>query len=227
MTTTMATGRREIMAAPVTAHDSNSERVRGFAEKMFEARSIGRIADAILDIATSDAWRDYDIDGHHSHWLAAEFDYFLITCGVKYDDMVAVFKGYKSAALLVPLLDPRDVEHHRKLQVASEAWGVLPPSEQFPAGRTLVSLAKELGWVTERGRYRKPPVGRRSRARAAGGSREARAREARRQRIGEERCAELVEWVATLAQELSPDECRFVADELNMAAGRNDGGFAK
>lgn len=92
---------------------------------------------------------------------------------------------------------------------------------------TLVSLARELGWVTERGRYRKPPVGRRSRARATGGSREARAREARRQRLGPERCAELVEFVASPAQELSPDECRFVADELNIAAGRSDGEFAK
>ena len=104
--TTMATGRSEIMTAPVAAHDSNTERVREFAAKMFEARSIGRIADAIIDIATSGAWRDYDIDGHHSQWLAAEFDYFLITCGVKYDDMVEAFKGYFSAALLVAMLDP-------------------------------------------------------------------------------------------------------------------------
>lgn len=205
---------------PVLRHDANTERVRAFANKMFEAGSITRLADAVVDIATSGAWRDYDIDGHPSHWQAAEFDYFLITWGVKYADMLEVFKGRANAAVLAPMLDQRD-EQHRPLRAASEAWGSPQP------GVTLAGLAREHGWVTDRGRTRKPPVGRRSRARASGGSREARAREARRQRIGPERCAELVEFVASLAQELSPDECRFVADELNMAAGRSDGGCAK
>ena len=193
---------------PVLLHDANTERVRAFATKMFEAGSITRIADAVVDIATSGAWRDYDIDEHPSHWQAAEFDYFLITCGVKYTDMREVFKGRATAAVLAPMLDQRD-EQHRPLRAASEAWGSPRP------GVTLVGLARELGWITDRGRARKPPVGRRSRARANGGSREARAREARRQRLGPERCAALEELGAQLAQELTVDERRFLADELN------------
>jgi hypothetical protein len=216
-----------LMSTPVTLLDSNTERVKAFAAKMFEAGSIARIADAVVDIATSGAWRDYDINGHPSHWWAAEFDYFLITCGVKYSDMKEVFKGRANAAVLAPMLDQHDEQHHRPLKVASDAWGLLPPTETYPAGKSLIGLAKELGWVNDRGRSRKPPVGRRSRARAAGGSREARAREARRLRIGPERCAELMELVAALAEELSTDELRFVAEELNVVAGQSDGGFAK
>jgi hypothetical protein len=202
--TTMAAGHTD---SPVTLHDANTERVLEFALKMFEAGSVARIAEAVIDIAVSGAWRDYDIDGHRSHWQAAEFDYFLITCGVKYTDMEAVLKGCASAALLAPFMDQRD-QQHRKLPEASQAWGSPRP------GVTLISLAREHGWVTDRGRARRPPMGRRSRARAAGASREERAREARRRRIGPARCAVLEEVAAELAQNLTVDEIRFLADEL-------------
>jgi hypothetical protein len=89
---------------------------------MFEATSVARFADAIVDIGLSGVWHHYDIDGHQSHWQAAEFDYFLMTCGVKYNDMVEVFKGRANAAALVPLLDQNDPQH-RPVRVASEAWG--------------------------------------------------------------------------------------------------------
>jgi hypothetical protein len=104
-TTTGHTDRQGGIAAPITRHDANTERVRQFATKMFEAGSIARITETVIDIATSGAWRDYDIDGHECHWQAADFDYFLITCGVKYDDMREVVKGRAIAALLFPLMD--------------------------------------------------------------------------------------------------------------------------
>jgi hypothetical protein len=220
MTTPAIVGHTEPTAATGHSGADNSERVRAFAQRMLEARSIALISDLIIDIALSGAWRDYDIDGVPFRWRAAEFDYFLITCGVVYVDVKEVLKG-RDTAPLVPLFDQKSPEH-RPLRVASDALGFLPD------GKTLETLAHELGWYTDRGRARKPPLGRRSRARASGGSREARSREARRMRIGAERCAVLVQLVAWLArEELSPDECRFVADELNMAAGHSDGGFAK
>jgi hypothetical protein len=214
MNTTMATGHPDTL---VTRYGANNERVREFAARMFEAGSIARIAEAVVDIAVSGAWRDYDIDKHACHWQAAEFDYFLITCGVKYADMVEVFKGRANAAMLAPMLDQHDPAH-RPLKVAAQAWGPCPD------GETLITLAKRYGWVTDRGRARKPPVGRRSRARAAGGSREDRAREARRHRVGPQRCAELEDMATKWAEELTADECRILADALNVAAGRCDGG---
>ncbi|WP_221371088.1 hypothetical protein [Mycolicibacterium xanthum] len=217
----MATGHTDqpggVTNPPATVHDANNERVREFATRMFDAGSIARIAEAVVDIATSGAWRNYDINGHACHWQAAEFDYFLITCGVKYDDMREVFKGRAAAAALAPMLDQRD-EQHRPLRIASEVWGPCPD------GETLISLAKRYGWVTDRGRTRKPPVSRRSRARASGASREDRARDARRRRLGPQRCAELEELAAALAAKLTTDEMRFMADEFTMAAGRSENG---
>jgi hypothetical protein len=216
-----ATGPTDV-TPPDTAHDSNSELVRQFGAAIHHAASIGRIADAVIGMAKSRAWRDYILDGHRAEWGPAEFDYFLIANGVRYADMEAVLKWRADAAQLAPKMDPKSHPGSRRpLRMASDQWDSPLP------GKTLVELAKQLGWVTERGRSRKPPVGRRARARAAGGSREARAREGRRQRIGPGRCAELAQFVADLAQESSADECRFIADELNVAAGRSDGGFAK
>lgn len=134
---------------------------------------------------------NYDIEGYLCHWPSAEFDNFLITCGVKYDDMREVFKGRANAAVLAPMLDQRD-EQHRPLRVASEAWGSPKP------GVTLVTPERELGRITDWGRTRKPPVGRRSRA-----------REARRRRIGPERYAVLEEMAAELAKIVTADECAF------------------
>lgn len=51
--------------------------------------------------------------------------------------------------------------------------------------------------------------------------------EARRQRVGPERCAELEELGMRLAVELTADECRILAEVLNVAAGHRDGGMAK
>jgi hypothetical protein len=211
-----------VATGQLDGYDPNSERVKAFARAMAEVHSIAKIAEAILDIAYSDAWHDHRIEGHECHWLAAEFDYFLVTCGVRHADMVEVFKGRECAISLAPLLDPNSTEH-RPLRVASEDW------KPHHNGETLIDMGKRLGWITPRGRARKPPVGRRARARASGASREARAREARRARIGEQRCAELVAIVAALIDEssLSADECRFVADELNLAAAHSDGGMHK
>jgi hypothetical protein len=199
-------------------HTENSHRVREFGAAINAAGSISRIADAVIAIAASQAWRHYTLDGHRATWLAAEFDYFLIANGVRYVDMVTVLKWRTDASQLAPLMDQKAGER-RPLNAASAQWDSPLP------GITLVSLARELGWVTDRGRARKPPVSRRSRARAAGASREARAREARRQRIGPERCAAPEDLAATMARGLSADECRFLADLLNVAAGRGDGGM--
>jgi hypothetical protein len=204
MSTTLATGcvekldtTEELDTVTTDRTDDNSERVRQFGAAILAAGSVGRIADAVIAIALSQAWRDYTLKGYSTTWLGAE------------------------ASQLAPHMDQRASER-RPLKVASAEWN--PP---LPPGITLLTLAKDLGWVTDRGRSRKPPVGRRSRARAAGASREERAREARRQRVGPERCAELAELGAMLAAELDADECRILAEVLNVAAGRRDGGMAK
>jgi hypothetical protein len=192
---------------PVTIHDANTERVTEFAHKIAKATSLALLAEATIEFGESQAWRDYDIAGHPCTWQAAEFDYALITCGVKYADMVAMLKGRETAVALVPLMDPRSPEH-RHPKVASQAWGSPRP------GVTLLSLAKELGWISERGRPRKPPVGRRTRDRGAGMSWEAKARAARRERLGEGRCAELEDQARVLAADLTVDETRELADLL-------------
>jgi hypothetical protein len=192
---------------PVTIHDANTEHVRDFARKMAEATSLARIAEAVIELGSSQAWRDYDIDGYPCKWQAAEFDYALITCGVKYTDMAQLLKGHETAIALVPLMDPRSPEH-RHPKDASQAWGSPRP------GVTLISLAKDLGWISERGRAYKPPVGRRTRDRSAGMSWEAKARAARRERLGEDRCVELEISAQQLAAELTVDETRELADLL-------------
>jgi len=142
MSTTLATGRT----------DDNSERVRQFGAAILAAGSVGLIADAVIAIALSQAWRDYTLNGYRTTWLAAEFDYFLIASGVRYVDMVAVLKWRAEASQLAPVMDQRASER-RPLKVASAEWN---PS--FPPGVTLVTLSKDLGWVTDRGRSRRPPV---------------------------------------------------------------------
>ena len=199
---------------------NNDRLVREFGATIHAAGHIGVIADAVIDIATSAAWRDYALAGHRATWLVAEFDYFLIASGVHYRDMEAMLKWRPDAHQLAPLMDPQaDPDKRRPLKVASAQWD--PPMP----GVTLISLAKDLGWGTERGRQRKPPVGRRARARAAGADRDAAVRAARRERLGPQRCAELEALGAQLAEQLTTDECRFLADVLNVAAGRADGGL--
>jgi hypothetical protein len=192
---------------PVTIHDANTERVKEFAHKMAEATSLARIAEAIIELGTSQAWRDYDIDGYPCKWEPAEYDYALITCGIKYTDFAELLKGRETAIALVPLMDPRSPDH-RHPQDASQAWGSPKP------GVTLLSLAKDLGWISERGRARKPPFGRRTRDRGAGMSWEAKSRAARRERLGDGRCAELEDQARELATELTVDETRELADLL-------------
>jgi hypothetical protein len=197
------------MATLASVHEAHGEQVRAFGEAVHAAAGVNQITDAVIAIATSDAWHDYILDGHGAAWLGAEFDYFLIACGVRYVDMVEVLKWRSDTQLLAPLMDQK-ADARRPLKVASAGW------DSPLAGVTLIALARELGWVTDRGRARKPPVGRRARARAHDGmSREQRAARARRERIGEARCAELEQLAtAVVVWTRNWDERRFVADEI-------------
>lgn len=203
----MADGRGEIwwgVPRPGSLHEAHGEQVRTFVQAVQAATSVNQLADAVIAIATSGAWQDYVLDGHGAAWLAAEFDYFLIACGVRHADMVEILKGRADAAQLAPLMD-QAARQRRTLKAASHEW-------DLPPGVTLVDLARRLGWVTDRGRTRKPPVPRRARD---GVSREQRAEQTRRGRIGEQRYAELLALAAAVGQwTRSLDERRVVAAEL-------------
>lgn len=143
--------------------DANGERVIAFTGRIRNLARIAELTASIIEMAESDAWRDYRTAIGREQWLDAEFDYFLIACQMQRDDIARVLAWNSDSSKLAPLMDREAGEGRRRtLEAASEAWG-------SPGGETLLARARRLGWLGESGRLSASPIPRRARTRASSG----------------------------------------------------------
>lgn len=204
--------------------DDNGRRVVSFTSQI---RNLGRVAEltsAVIDIATSGAWRDYHVATGHEAWRDAELDYFLIACGMHYEDVARILNYNKDAKALAPMMDKAaDTEQRRPLDEAAQAW-------HSPTGQSLVDRAEALGWTSKNGTLRASPIPERARIKARHGvTREELARQERTKRIPAKRRAELDRLVTdVLARLAGEQERQYVVDHLaHDHAGRPPIGAAE
>ncbi len=190
--------------------DDNGRAVDAFAGRVRNLARVAELTHSVIEMAESGAWRKYRTALGEQEWLEAEYDYFLIACQLRRDDVARVLAWNSESAKLAPLMD-RDAESskRRPLEDASAAW-------RSPGFGTLADRAKEQGWLGPTGRLNASPVPRRARALAADGvSQEERAKRARAERIAGGRRNEIDKLVADLEGRLGDDvEYRYLIDRL-------------
>src|SRR5580765_5470417 len=74
--------------------DENGERVVHFAADVRTLSKIGELADKIIEMAESGAWRRYRTAVGTDTWRECEFDYFLIACDLAHDDVYRAIKWH-------------------------------------------------------------------------------------------------------------------------------------
>ena len=158
--------------------DPNGRRVLTFTSHIQNLGRVAELTDAVIDIATSGAWRDYHMATGHEAWRDAELDNFLIACGMHYEDDSRVLAYNARAKALAPMMDKAaENDRRRPLAEAATAW-------HSPTGESLLDRAKHLGWLRDSGVMRASPIPERARAQAKHGmTLDEHARESRRQRI--------------------------------------------
>ena len=123
-----------------TTVDANGRKVSAFTGKIQNLARVAELTDAVVDIALSEAWRDYKFATGREKWLEAEFDYFLIANNMRHEDVARVLAYNERAKLVAPLMDREaGPEKRRTLKQAAEEWGRL--------NINLTARARELGWL--------------------------------------------------------------------------------
>ncbi|MEA2232385.1 MAG: hypothetical protein QOD83_2201 [Solirubrobacteraceae bacterium] len=201
------------MASPL---DANGELVVSFTGKVRNLARVAELTNAVIDIATSGAWRQYTTAVGRETWREAELDYFLIACDMRYDDVSRVLAWNAQAKELAPMMDKdADRAHRRTLEEAAVQW-------HPPTGEPLIDRAKRLGWLRDNGALRRSPIPARARAQAKHGMTfEERANRTRPQRIPPARRKALDTIAQRLRAELADEhERRYVLERL----ARDDAG---
>lgn len=197
--------------------DANGELVISFTGKVRNLARVAELTNAVVDIATSGAWREYKTAVGRERWRGAELDYFLIACDMQYDDVSRVLAWNARAKELAPMMDAdAESEHRRPLEQASEQW-------HPPTGETLLERARRLGWTRDNGTLRASPIPKRARAQAKYGmTNEEHARRTRPERIPPPRRKALDEIAERLREELADEhERRYIVERLARdASGR-------
>lgn len=192
---------------------------------MSEARNlsrIGELTDEVVAIAQSGAWRRYRTAVGHDEWRECEFDYFLIACDLRHEDVGRVVAYTREGATLAPLMD-RDAEEdkRRTLDEAAAAWHASVPE-------TLIERAQRLGWTRNETseRLRAAPLPARARARQAYGmTKDEHARRTRVRQLPATRRRELDDLVERMRGEFTDDTERlYVIDQLRRLAKRRKAG---
>jgi hypothetical protein len=195
--------------------DDNGQKVAKFTSRVQNLSRVAELNDAVIDIALSGAWRDYKFATGREQWREAEFDYFLIANDLRYEDAQNILRYNKHSYEVHPLMDhTAGPEQRRSFAEAAASWNRL--------NLNLVERAKELGWITDTGKLRKPPVGDRSRTKAQHGvSKDQLAAKNREERLTAKRRKELDKLAKQLRLELTVDERKYLAERLkNDSAGR-------
>lgn len=197
----------------MTTIDRNGQLVIDFTVAVTNLGRVPELTNLIIDMAHSGAWRDYETAAGRETWREAELDYFLIACGVRYEDASRVL-AYKSKSVdLVPLMDPNaGPSKRRPLAEASAAWHApVPPSLQERAERQ--------GWIRgDNGKLRAAPIPERARLRARHGmTREELERQTRKDNIGGKRTRELDKLAKSILADITDEtERRYLVDTLKQ-----------
>ena len=193
--------------------DQAWEHVHRFQLQIDNLGRIGDLRARMVEMAESDDWRDYTSAIGRLRWRAAEFDYFLIDCGVSHQDAQRAIEWSRTGTKLAALMDPAaDRRRRRPVEEAGKDW----PGTAL--GKEFLTEARRLGWLADDGAT-KPVVSTRALEQARSGvTKERQALERRTERLPLERRRQLDAMVDALVDELGPtDERRYVIDRLRSA----------
>jgi len=199
--------------------DQAGEQVVHFMGDVRTLGKIGELADKIIEMAESGAWRRYRTAVGTDSWLECEFDYFLIGCDIAYDDVHRAIKWEKLGEQTRAMMDQdAGPDKRRTLEQAAAKW-------HAPGPETLVEMAARLGWTTTTGKSRSPLSERQRRKQASGGlTNEEQAREQRRQRVPAKRRRELDQLAGSTLDGLEDDdERRYLLDTMAKQLARKPG----
>jgi hypothetical protein len=194
--------------------DENGKRVASFTGKVNNLSRVAELNDAVVEIALSGAWREYKFATGREQWLESEFDYFLIANGLRYEDAQNVFRYNQHSKQVHPMMTATaEADKRRPFKEAAANWN--------RHNMNLEERAQELGWLTDSGKLRKPPIGDRSRTQAQHGvSKDELAAKNRVERLTVARRRELDKIAKQLRNDLTTDERQYLIDQLKERRGR-------
>jgi hypothetical protein len=208
--------------------DEAGDHVLRFVSAAKNLTKVGELMEEVVGIAESRDWRSYHTAVGENAWRECEFDYFLISCDLQWEDVANVVAWTKAGNTLAPLMD-RDApaKKRRPLEEAAKTY-------RTASTETLVERAVRLGW-TKGGssELRIPPLPPRARARLAYGiTKDERAKQTRVERVGDDRRPVLDVLVGSIEAQLADDlERLYVIDRLRRRGpGRpkaNEGDIAR
>ena len=199
--------------------DEAGDQVLRFMSEARNLSRLGELTDEVVAIAQSGAWRRYRTAVGHDEWRECEFDYFLIACDLRHEDVGRVVAYTREGASLAPLMD-RDAERRKRrtLDDAATAW-------HAPVPETLIERAQRLGWtLNETSEHlRAAPLPARVRARQAHGmTKDEHARRTRIRQLPVARRRELDDLVVHMRAEFADDTERlYVIDQLRRLSKRS------
>jgi hypothetical protein len=195
--------------SPRPAVDDNGRAVLSFAADLQNLSRTAALVEEIAAMHESGKWRRYETALGTETWKECEFDYFLISCDVVYDEIARVLAWNRRGKELAPAMMSEDPSKRRSLDVAAARW-------HSPTGESLLQRAERRGWVNTRGALRPPPIPKRARTLAIHGvTMDEHARQQRERQIAGSRRKELALTVRELVQDLSEVELRYVRDQLS------------
>lgn len=194
-----------------TFTDPAGDVVLRFATDVKNLSRVGELTDEIVSMAQSGEWRRYRTALGVDEWGECEFDFFLIACGLAWDDVSRVLAWSGKGAELAPLMDPSaNKTRRRSLDEAATAW-------HAPGPETLVERAQRLGWTKQDSTtLRVPPLSHRARVRHSKGTTlEQQAQQSRQAGIPARRRRELDALARQVAKQTADEtEYRYVLDRL-------------
>jgi hypothetical protein len=202
--------------------DENGEKVVHFAADIRTLGKLGELSSKIIEMAESGAWRRYRTAVGVDQWRECEFDYFLISCDLAYQDVYRAIAHHRAGDAVRGMMDPdADPTKRRPLEKAGAAW-------HAPVTETLVERAARLGWTRKdvggkNGKpieMRVPPLSDRQRIKQQDGiTREERERKRRVQQIPARRRRELDALAReTVARFNDSQEVRYFIDQITKAS---------
>ena len=189
--------------------DAAGRQVIDFAAACRTLGKVGELADNIMRIAESGAWRQYRTAIGVQTWQECECDYFLIACDLEYDDVYRAIRWNKLGETTLAMLDQdAPAEKRRPIEQATASYHATGPE-------TLSERAERLHWFTKNGKLR-PPISGRQRAKQSSGGKtpEQQAMERRERRLSQEQRRELDQTMSELVAQLDDDEIRYLVNRL-------------
>ena len=134
--------------------EKNGAAVRAFGLDMHNVVNtlkLSGIAEHLVAMFQSGQWRAYVHNRGPVRWRAAEFDYFLMAEGVRFEDVSQIAARSRAGALLAPGFVSNDPRQRRPLAAAASTW----PSD---TGESLEARGRRLGWLPPRATAPTSPI---------------------------------------------------------------------